>query len=564
MNADGMPDLIDANFGDNTVGVLLGNGDGSFQSQTTFATGANPYSVVSSDINVDGIPDLVASNFSSSNVSLLLGNSNGNFSGQVYTILIPPVLSLTVGAGAPNFSASWLNSGAVPIENMAQATVTAAPNLASLTVTLATFHTGDVLSVPSLGGASITSSYAAGTLSLSGSDTLAHYQTALRFINYDNTAGGPGTGFVSATFVVGDGVLFSSPVTATINVSVASGQVLGNRLFYNNSKYDGNDGAISAADDAAIASDKIGFSGVGTANFANVSPATRGITGIMVDLASGIGSHGSINLTSGDITFNIAPAPFVGATYNQLSTWTPAPTPLSISVRMGAGTGGSDRVEITWANGVIKNTWLEVNVAADANTGLSTPDIFYFGNAAGDSGIGDTPSLAKVDINDSNAAISNLAGLTTPVWNIMDYTKDGKVDVNDANAAALGIFTLQYIANPVGPFAPDTAPAIASQATANAAATSTSSTGDAGIATGLTDVLGRLPTVPLWLANRLKDAGDPNSGSMAKIFQRLGDAAAPQDRVSYLESEQVAEVLERDDCLLDNLLVEFGPTEVMQ
>ena len=96
---------------------------------------------------------------------------------------------------------------------------------------------------------------------------------------------------VLASFVASDGMLTSAPVTATINIKVASGQVLGNRLFYNNSKYDGNDGAIGASDDAAIAPDKVGYNGTGTATFASVSGSTRGITGIMVDLASGIGNH---------------------------------------------------------------------------------------------------------------------------------------------------------------------------------------------------------------------------------------------------------------------------------
>src|ERR1019366_3328591 len=107
---------------------------------------------------------------------------------------------------------------------------------------------------------------------------------ALRFINYNNTAGGPGTSPITATFVANDGTPASTPVTSTININVGSGQVLGNRLFYNNSKYDGNNGNIAPTDDAAIASDKTGYNGTGTATFANVSSFNKGITGIMVDL----------------------------------------------------------------------------------------------------------------------------------------------------------------------------------------------------------------------------------------------------------------------------------------
>ena len=43
VNGDGKPDLVVANYGNNTVSVLLGNGNGTFQTQQTFATGTEPY-----------------------------------------------------------------------------------------------------------------------------------------------------------------------------------------------------------------------------------------------------------------------------------------------------------------------------------------------------------------------------------------------------------------------------------------------------------------------------------------------------------------------------------------
>ena len=39
VNGDGKPDIVVANAGSNTVSVLLGNGNGTFQAQQTFATG---------------------------------------------------------------------------------------------------------------------------------------------------------------------------------------------------------------------------------------------------------------------------------------------------------------------------------------------------------------------------------------------------------------------------------------------------------------------------------------------------------------------------------------------
>ena len=64
---------------------------------------------------------------------------------------------------------------------------------------------------------------------------------------------------------------------------------------------------------------------------------------------------------------------------------------------VGAGVSGSDRVELIWPAGQLAQTWLEVTVAANSHTRLAQPDVFYFGNAVGDSGLGDTVLNALVN-----------------------------------------------------------------------------------------------------------------------------------------------------------------------
>ena len=322
----------------------------------------------------------------------------------------------------------------------------------------------------------------------------------------------------------------------TDSLPAGNATVVGRQLFYSNSTYDGNNRAIDARDDAAIAPDKAGFSGVGKATFSNVSGFSKGINGIMVDITSGVGSHGNINLTSGDITFKVAPARFVTATYNQLSAWTAAPTPSNFSVRLGAGTGGSDRLEITWADGAIKNTWLQVSVAANANTGLSSPDVFYFGNAAGDSGLGDTAALAKVDGSDYTAAINNIVGLTTAVGNVMDYNKDGKVDSSDANTVINGIFTLHYIANPSGSSVPAASPGNATASVA--AAAPPSSSGLTALASGL-----------------MSNTGDSLPGSVPSSRQSSLQTTANNQILQSID--QFAQRFQLHDDLLEGLLAEL-------
>ena len=41
-NGDGKTDLVTADHGDNTVSVLLGNGNGTFQARQVFSTGTGP------------------------------------------------------------------------------------------------------------------------------------------------------------------------------------------------------------------------------------------------------------------------------------------------------------------------------------------------------------------------------------------------------------------------------------------------------------------------------------------------------------------------------------------
>ena len=82
-NRDGIPDLAVANSATAEVGILLGNGDGTFKSQVAYAAGSGAYAVAVGDFNDDGIPDLAVTNFSANTVSILLGNGDGTFKTQV-------------------------------------------------------------------------------------------------------------------------------------------------------------------------------------------------------------------------------------------------------------------------------------------------------------------------------------------------------------------------------------------------------------------------------------------------------------------------------------------------
>jgi len=197
-------------------------------------------------------------------------------------------------------------------------------------------------------------------------------------------------------------------VDDTFTVAVeASAEVVGRSLFYNNSAWDG------ISDDDAIATDKTALLAGQTATSDNYTNYSGGINGLMIDIDSMAGTP-----TPSDFGVQVNSA-------DDPNSWAIGPAP-AVSVRPGEGIGGSDRVTLVWPDGAIVNQWVEITALATPNTGLASADVFYFGNATGESNgdgvVDELDYAAMIDEFGQRGGIGTLGS---------DFDADGRVGLRD-------------------------------------------------------------------------------------------------------------------------------------
>jgi hypothetical protein len=312
--------------------------------------------------------------------------------------------------------------------------------------------------------------------------------------------------------------------------------VAGTHLFYRgSSKWNvTNNNMPGFSDDNAIAPDKTAYlPGSGTSTFANVSSYSRGINGVMVDLN---GPHGT--LTANDFIFKVG-------NNNSPNAWSPAAAPIAVTTRAGAGAGGSDRVELMWANNAIQKTWLEIVVkgndtlgGSNTNTGLATSEVFYFGSAVGDSGSANAGAY-QVTTADEISARNDPHGLGNPatISNVNDFDRDGLVGSSDQiiarnNVTNLGNQLKFLVVGAGGPFAPESGDSGIASALASSQSPTASST-----AVGASPVVTTGPSA------------SPPAGMAATVPQALGGSSRAQTSESGAEEE---------DLVLDALFSDLG------
>jgi hypothetical protein len=99
INGDGIPDLVYSNSRFGTVGVLFGNGNGTFGTPNEYPAGNSIFGFALADVNGDGALDVVSANWAADSVTVQL-NGNGSGSQSSFTVGATTTTA-TVAAGSP-------------------------------------------------------------------------------------------------------------------------------------------------------------------------------------------------------------------------------------------------------------------------------------------------------------------------------------------------------------------------------------------------------------------------------------------------------------------------------
>lgn len=230
----------------------------------------------------------------------------------------------------------------------------------------------------------------------------------------------------------------SSQIQFTMDAIVA---VVNGMVYYKGSSFAGT--SVDAALDTSKVIAKSGTTAQ-TLSFTNLINTTRGINGLVFDVAG----LASTSLTAADFGFRMSPSGSFDEATNPPSAWTAAPAPTLVDVTPGTASKAA-RVRLEWADRAIENRWLQVKVLANANTGLTTPQVYYVGHLYGE--VNGTVSSGSFSVSISDAtAIRPFVGSAATVASPFDLDKSGSVSIGDITGMRprVGVSVLRAITIP--------------------------------------------------------------------------------------------------------------------
>jgi len=228
---------VDGGSGSETLTLSVSHGTLNLATTTGLTVSGNSTGTITADGTIANLNAALATltympalNWNSGDTLTIQINDNGNTgSGGPLSDTQQTTIAITAVNDAPVLTAGGTlsyneNDPATPIDITVTVSDVDNANLASATVQITGNYVNgeDVLSFTNTPNITGSFNAATGTLTLTGSDTLANYQTALRAVKYFNTSDNPSVAQRTVTFIGNDGTTPSAGVTSTINITAVN------------------------------------------------------------------------------------------------------------------------------------------------------------------------------------------------------------------------------------------------------------------------------------------------------------------------------------------------------
>ena len=198
---------------------------------------------------------------------------------QLGTVTVPEPIITTTGTDL-----AYIENGTSPLVPAITVTDADSSNLTAATITMTTNYLNGQDTLAFTNQAGITGTWTAGTgvMALSGTATVAQYQTALRSITYNNNSDYPNTSTRTVTLSVSDGTNTSNTALKNITVTAV------------NDAPSGADGSATVDEDAA--------SSFATADFGMTDPTDNGAHTLTAVRITTVPSNGTLKLSGVTVT----------------------------------------------------------------------------------------------------------------------------------------------------------------------------------------------------------------------------------------------------------------------
>ena len=317
------------------------------------------------------------------------------------------------------------NAAGIPISDT-DVSVTDADNanIQSATITLTNAQSGDVLALLGALPSGVTASaYNAGTgvITLSGSATLAQYQSAIRLIGFSNTTENPDTTARTINVVVNDGSANSNVAVTTINVTAVNDAPINNMpaSYTTNEDTSVKLSGLSVADvDASTGSITVTLSvNSGSVTAANAGSVTVANFGTFLSLTGTLANINTYLATSANQPIFTPNADFNGTVTLTMNTNDGGNT----------GTGGalqdtdSININVTAVADIVSDT-----LSTNKNTAVTFNPITGTNGASADNFEGASPQITQIsgsNITAGGAAVAVTNGsVTLASGNVLTFT----------------------------------------------------------------------------------------------------------------------------------------------